>query len=64
MIPLMLLYRLVIGRWWKLALLTAGPVWILILLVDSQWRNQLTEVGWFSTLVGALLLATLMLLSA
>ena len=35
MIPTMILFGLVTGRWWRLALIAAAIVWPVLLLVDG-----------------------------
>lgn len=35
MIPTMLVYGLLVGRWWRFAILSSAVIWPIILLVDG-----------------------------
>lgn len=56
MIPLMLLYGLVLGRWWRFALISAGVVWPVLLWVGGIFAGL--EHPW--QLMGQLVLAVLL----
>lgn len=55
MIPTMILFGLVFGRWWKTAIIAAAVIWPAMLLSDGVPVGSPSEQA--GTLIGAALLA-------